>query len=309
MTCAFGSGIEVPTRPENPEFVWKTAKAPIWVTCCVMGFQQALKNYGLIFPPAEAFSSCINPTISPLLGVLDYCALVYRIDDMKMGGESLKFKGNCATYHQACCCVQLKSYATCTLYQNCYGGNLVMPTYLDSHICEAKNAADFQPGNRWEDATKCKERFAEIKKHVADKGDPPFDEHMYLMQPVPNPPCCESMKMCCSSYGDQQMVLINNELRYTRIGHKQMRFTGDAAGFNATKLGCCAKIMCPCSYGLHKMLGTYNTAHKNYIDNHLEWLPEGHAQEGLGRDMAAGKQSAKVHPAPEETPAPGQQEP
>jgi len=201
-----------------------------------------------------------------------------------------------------------------------------MPTYLDSHICEEKNAADFQPDELWKDGPKCKARFAEIKKHVADKGDPPFDERMYLMRPLPDPPICERLKMCFMGYGDQQMVLINNELRYIRIGHKQLRFTGDAAGFNATKLGCMAKLMCPCAYMLHKTLGTYNKAYNNYIDNHLEWLPEGHAQEGLARDLASGKLSdlikekcksfpccgekdAKVHPAPEETAAPGEEAP
>jgi hypothetical protein len=264
-----------------------------------------MKQYPVLCPPLEPLKPCINPMLNPCLGMLDYCALIGRVENMTFGGEGLAFTGNCCGYHQVMCCANLKSCCTCSIY-SCCGGDLLAPTYLDQHTCLTKEKDTHLPGNRWEDAGKCKERFKEIKTQAKEPTGPPFDEHMYLMQPVPSPPCCESMKNCCSSYGDKEMMFINNRLRYIRIGHKQMRFTGDAAGFNALRPSCCFCCHhCPC-YTLHKTLGTYTKAYNQYIDNHLEWLPEGHAPPGVARDMAAGKMSAKVHPDPAAD-APGQQ--
>jgi hypothetical protein len=192
------------------------------------------------------------------------------------------------------------------------GGNHVMPTYLDQHICEKTDKA-FQPGDRWKDAGECKKRFKEIKTLAF--ADPPFDEHMYIMQNIHNPPCCETCKALCSGYGKKQVVQINNELRYLRVGHKKVKFTGDAAGFNALRPGwkwiCCCHWPC---YLLHSCcLGTYKKAYNQYVDNHLEWATSAATSTSAGkdgsalRDLAAGKTgncgSAKIAPAPEEQPS------
>jgi len=287
------SGIEAPERPENPEWIWKNAKAPCWVTCCVMGTQQTLKQYALIFPPLQPFTMCINPILNPILGMLDYCVVRYTMTSMKFGNEEMAFTGNCCSYHQALCCGQCKTCLTCSIWFNCMGGMHVMPTYLDQHICKADNQANFVPGTRWQDAGECKEHFTKIRASVLDATGPPFDDHMYIMQLVPAPPCCEACKGMCAGFGDKSMLHINNQLRYVRIANRQLRFTGDAAGFNALRPGCCytCGYKLPC-YLCHSMMGTYTTAYKQYIDNHLEWLPEGHNAGGVERSLAEGASSA-----------------
>lgn len=227
-----------------------------------------------MMPFLEPFKPCINAVLNPCMGVLDYCTLVYRIEDMKFGGNGIKFKGDCCTYHQNLCCVALKDDCSCFLYSMCCGGSLIQPTYLDEHICEDKEEGTFQPGTRWQDASQCKDRVLEIRKQVQNEAMAPFSEHMYMMRPIPDPTCCETLGHCCSDYGTQQVALVENELKYIRVGNKKLKFTGDAAGFNALKLSCCAKmIIAPC-YSMHKMVGTYTAAHNQYIDNHLAWADE-----------------------------------
>lgn len=286
------AGIKVPERPKNPEWIWKNADAPCWVTCCVVGTQQTLKQYSLAFPPLAPFTCCINPFLNPILGMLDYCIVAYRMEDMKFGSEPMAFKGNCCSYHSALCTSQCKTCLTCGVWFNFYGGNHVMPTYLDQHICMKENQANFVAGDRWQDAAKCKTHYEQIRESVLNKVGKPFDDHMYIMQNTPPPTCWEGCKGMCASFGDKSMIDINNQLRYVRIANRQLRFTGDPAGFNALQPSLAYMVgMCPC-YCTHVCMGTYKTAFNQYIDNHLEWLPTGHNEGGVERSLAEGTMQA-----------------
>jgi len=224
-------------------------------------------------PGIEAAQPFIDPILNPCLGGLDYCVFVYRVNDMKFGDKKLAFTGNCCSYYTALACVELKTIASCTIWYNCCGGKHVMPNYLDNHVCEITEKADFKPIDRWEDAGKCKAHFAEIKQNA--HNNKPFNKHMFLMQNIPPPSCMENCAGLCHGYGDKQMVMVNNELRYVRIGHRKMRFTGDAAGFASVRASCCFKCQCTTCYAFHTLMGTYVKAHRRYIDNHLEWDPTG----------------------------------
>lgn len=273
LSCA--SGIEVPARPEDPAFVWKTAKAPCWVTGCVMGVQTCMKNYPLMCPGAEVLEPFVDPILAPCLGGLEYCVIAYQIEDMKFGDKKLAFTGNCCSYYTALACVELKTMASCTIWYSCCGGIHVLPNYLDNHVCLTTEKADFKPLDRWEDAGKCKAHFAEIKKNAHDNT--PFNEHMFLMQNVPSPSCSENCAAFCHGYGTKQLNMLNNELRYVRIGHRKLKFTGDADGFASVQPSCCFKLGCTTCFAAHTFMGTYRKAHRIYIDNHLAWddHPEG----------------------------------
>lgn len=196
-----------------------------------------------------------------------------------------------------------------------------MPTYLDQHICLQKDAGTFQPGNRWQDAAQCKEHFEKARQSVLDKSDPPFDDYMYIMQNVPAPPCCEACRGMCSGFGQRAELGLNNQLRYVRIGHQQVKFTGSAAGIDATRPNCMYKCTCCPCWLLHNfVLQTYKHAFNQYIDNHLEWLSAEEAKvkndedtsiaatlsAGTGSLMGSITGSAKV--APSETGNPPSQQ-
>merc|ERR1719409_2190861 len=85
---------------------------------------------------------------------------------------------------------------------------------------------------------------------------------------------------------------MNNQLRYVRIGNRQLRFTGNAADLDKLQPGCGYKLTsCPC-FCYHTIIGTYKTAYNQYIDNHIEWLPEGHNPGGMERSLAEGALAA-----------------
>jgi hypothetical protein len=190
-----------------------------------------------------------------------------------------------------------------------------MPTYLDQHICLAKEKETFEPGKRWEDAAQCKVHFENVRQSVIDKSGPPLqDNNFYVMQNVPAPPCGEACKLMCAGFGDKAEMTLNNQLRYVRIGNKQLKFTGDAAGFQATQPGCMYKCTsCPC-FLFHNFAGTYNTAFNQYIDNHLEWLSEeesaaknAESSPSAASSMFSMGGAAKVAPEPNPDTTPSQQ--
>jgi len=256
-----------------------------------MTTQQTLKQYGLVFPPLQPFSCCINPILNPILGMLNYAIVAYRMEDMKFGNEGMAFNGNCCTYHWALCGNQCYSCLSCGIWFNFYGGMHVMPTYLDQHISTKKDQANFVPGNRWQQAAACKLHFETVRSQVLDKGKP-FEDHMYIMQNTPAPGCWESCVGLCVSAEEKAMLDINNQLRYVRIANRQLRFTGDAAGFKSIQPSCTYKTaMWPC-YCTHYLMGTYKSAYNQYVDNHIEWLPTGHNEGGMERSLAEGSLAA-----------------
>merc|ERR1711988_1651600 len=211
---------------------------------------------------------------------------------MKFGNEGMAFKGSCCTYHWALCGNQCYSCLSCGIWFNFYGGMHVMPTYLDQHICMAKDQANFVPGNRWQQAAACKAHYEQVRTQVLEKVGKPFDDHMYIMQNTPPPGCWEGCKGYCVSAEEKAMLDINNQLRYVRIANRPLRFTGDAAGFKSIQPSCLYKTtMCPC-YCTHHLMGTYKSAYNQYVDNHIEWLPEGHNEGGVERSLAEGTLAA-----------------
>jgi len=314
MPCC-DPGIQIPPRQEDPEWNWKSAEAPCFVKCCVMSTQNGMKQYKHI-PLLAPFSCCIDPLLNPCLGTLNYCIVKYAIKNFKFGGKQVEFKGDYCSYNCVLCKSTCTTCLTCGVWYHCMGGEHVMPTYLDQHVCWVEEDATFKPGDRYEDAGRCAAHFEQVREKVLNKKNGYLD-HMYIMQNTPGMPFCDMCKNACScDFGTKQMLAIENQLRYTRIGGQQMKFLGSADGFNATQPGCgymCAK--CPCYFCHNCVLGTYKDAVNQYTDNNLEWMSTAEVADAKAQDFSIegalpsmgglfGGGGNKVHPEPADT-APG----
>lgn len=238
-----------------------------------MTTQQGIKQYRHV-PFLAPFTCCIDPILNPLIGTLDYCVVKYAIDEFIFGGRKLAFQGDYCSYNCVLCKSSCGACLTCGVWYFCFGGNHIMPTYLDEHVCWADEEKTFKPGTRYEDAGRCKNHFEQVRETVLSNKKDAFLDHMYIMQNTPAMPFCDMCKNFCScDFGTKQMLAIENQLRYTRIGGQQMKFLGSADGFNATQPSCGYMCHhCPCWCFHRCIMGTYKDALFQYTDNNLAWV-------------------------------------
>lgn len=276
------------------DWVWMSAKTPLWVKFTVGLMTQIIKNYSKIPGIGQmlmAFGPILDPLLDPFVRMLDYFTLKYMLQDYTFGGKRLKFTGNFKEYWCLIAKSTWKTWSTCTIWFNFLGGKHVVPTYLDEHLCWEDE--DREPGNRWRDHKACKEHFKNVRKSVL--GGEPFEDYMYISQITPAMPFCEALKhtFCGGGFGGKAKREIDNSLRYLRIGGKPIKFTGTPEGLKKTQAGCCFKVLLfPIYYLMDAILGIYSSRFNNYVDAHIEWTTLADLQAEFA------PQGSKVAPGP-----------